>query len=144
MSRFLKNKRKRRNQKIKKYAYIFIALLLILFIFAKISYFISNSSNSNSAPRPLPKETVVILTDKGFSPKNITIAKDGAVRWINNSKTSNASVNSDNYPTNQLYPELNLGQFNKGSTLVHIFTIARHYSYHDQFNPKFVGVIEVK
>jgi plastocyanin len=96
------------------------------------------------APKALPRETKIILTNHGFSPQQITINQGTALRWINNTNTDHASINSDPYPTNQRYPELNLGQFNKNATLVHIFTTTGKYTYHDQFHPKFTGTIQVK
>lgn len=142
MSKLLRNKKRRRNQKIyKSIIYLTIFIVIITIFGAHIK---SSSTNSDRAATPLPKEVFVTLTKKGFSPKNITIAKGSAVRWINNSGTNNASVNSDNYPTNMLHPELNLGQFNNGSTLAHIFVSAGKYSYHDQFQPKLTGAVIVK
>lgn len=93
---------------------------------------------------PMPKEVTITLTDQGFTPSEVTIRKGMAVRWINNSTLDKASVNSDDYPTNRLYPELNLGQFNRGSSLVHVFKNNAHYTYHNQFNPKQIGTITVE
>lgn len=92
---------------------------------------------------PLPKEVAVTLTRDGFKPQTVTLAVGGAVRWSNQSGSNNASVNSDDYPTNRLFPELNLGKFSAGSTLVHIFTHAGTYTYHNQFSHTQTGTIIV-
>lgn len=136
-----RTRRKRRSSN-KKYFFIFIGLfiLMLLVLFMR--------SKSNSSPsvgqKPLPKEVSIVLTEKGFIPGKITISNGTAIRWTNKSSMNKASVNSDDYPANTLYPELNLGQFGKGASLVHIFTAKGTYTYHDQFKPKFKGTIYVK
>jgi plastocyanin len=101
------------------------------------------SKPAANQPAPLPTEVNVELTDTGFSPKTVTIAKGSAVRWTN--KTSKqASVNSDNYPDNQLYRQLNLGLFQPGSTLVLIFNDKGTFGYHDQLNPDVKGSVTVR
>ena len=104
----------------------------------------STSSSQTQAVAPLPQINTVSLTKNGFSPEKITIKKGTAVKWINNSGTDKASVNSDDYPTNTRFPELNLGQFNEGSSVAHIFTTTGTYTYHNQFNPKQTGTIIVE
>lgn len=93
---------------------------------------------------PLPQINSVALTKNGFSPEKITIKKGTAVKWINNSGTNNASVNSDDYPTNTRFPELNLGKINEGSAVAHIFTNTGTYTYHNEFNPKQKGTVVVE
>jgi plastocyanin len=101
-------------------------------------------SSQTQARGPLPQITTVTLTKNGFSPGKITIGKGTAIKWLNNSGTDNASVNSDDYPTNTRFPELNLGKISKGSAVAHIFTIAGTYTYHNQFNAKQTGTIIVQ
>lgn len=118
-----------------------ILLFLVLFIFI----FKTIKSPAVVRPlKPLPTEITVQLTNNGFSPASVTIKSQTAVRWLNSSTDNKASVNSDNYPTNKLYPEINLGQFYKGSSLVHIFMKEGTYTYHNQFNPKDTGTIIVE
>lgn len=92
----------------------------------------------------LPEEVIILATNEGFSPEMITIKKGTSVRWINKNTSGRASVNSDDYPTNRLYPELNLGQFQEGATLVHIFNTPGVYTYHNQYNPSHSGQINVE
>jgi plastocyanin len=94
--------------------------------------------------RTMPKETVIELRDTGFDPPTATITKGMAVKWINNASGAYASVNSDTYPTNKLFPELNLGKFMKGQTLIHTFKTPGTYTYHDQFHPEHKGTIVVR
>ncbi len=92
---------------------------------------------------PLPQENVVVVTDKGFSPDTITITKDSAVRW-KNASGEDASVNSDNYPSNKLYPFLNLGKFKDGQTMIYIFKEAGKFTYHNHFHSEEKGTVIVE
>lgn len=89
------------------------------------------------------EEVRVVLRDDGFDPADVTIKAGTAVRWVNNTSSAQASINSDDYPDNKLYPELNLGKFQKDQSLVHIFNTAGTYTYHDHFNPDRKGTVKV-
>jgi plastocyanin len=87
---------------------------------------------------------VVIQLDKsGFSPKNVTVTPGTIVHWKNVSGAPQ-TVNSNNYPTNQLHRELNFGVFNSGSSFVYVFSTPATYGYHNQFHPEQQGTIIVK
>jgi plastocyanin len=101
------------------------------------------NSVNNPATSALPKEVTVRLTKDGFEPSTVTIQPGGAVRWVNESGNE-ATVNSNDHPTHQLYKELNLGTFSKGSTLVHIFDKPGTYGYHDHFHPTKTGTVTVQ
>ena len=105
----------------------------------------NSSTKSSVAQRaPLPIEVTVTLSKTGFSPSTVTIAVGSAVRWKNESG-SQETVNSDNYPTNQLHKELNFGVFANGSSVVYTFTKPGTYRYHNQFHHEQEGkVIVVK
>jgi hypothetical protein len=119
---------------------LFFVLLLIFGFFIIRGL---NNSGVNVKGGELPEESLVLLSDSGFAPKEITIKIGMAVRWRNGTSTE-ASVNSDNYPTNRLYPEINLGRFKTGQTLVHIFTKAGTYTYHNQLDSSETGTVIVK
>ena len=91
---------------------------------------------------PLPKEATVTLDKNGFSPSQVTIKVGGAIRWKNISGAQQ-TVNSDNYPTNQLHRELNFGAFNNGSSVVYTFIKPGLYGYHNQFHHEQEGKILV-
>jgi plastocyanin len=127
-----------------------IGILLIIIIVGFIAWRSAKNarpvSTSNSLAHqraPLPKEVNVILSKTGFSPTQVTINVGSAVRWKNESG-SQQTVNSDNYPTNQLHRELNFGIFASGSSVTHIFMKPGTYGYHNQLNPKQSGEIVVK
>lgn len=136
---------------------IFCAFILLVYIlatsFGSKKHTLTNQPTEQNtytgttqthAVQPLPQINVVSLTKNGFTPSKIQIHKGTAVRWTNDTGTDNASVNSDDYPLNQRWPELNLGKFDKGSAVAHIFTAAGTYTYHNQFNPKQKGTIVVE
>jgi plastocyanin len=101
-----------------------------------------NNPSQKKSTKPLPKETVINLDKKGFSPAVVTIKVGSAVRWKNVSG-DNQTVNSDDYPNNQLHKELNFGIFNNGSTVVYTFTKPGTYGYHNQLHHEQTGKITV-
>jgi plastocyanin len=121
--------------------------VLIGIIIAIASFFllkgIDNKTKIKSLPQSLPKEVTIILDKDGFKPNVVNIKTDTAVRWLNESGDKQ-TVNSDDYPTNQLHKELNFGIFNNSSSVVYIFKIPGTYGYHNQFNPKQSGKIIVE
>lgn len=122
-----------------------VGLILFFVIALGLILFINNKNNSRpSVQGVIVKEQTVRLTNAGFAPNEVTIKEGEAVRWINETDEEHASVNSDDYPTNQKYPELNLGEFQKGSTLVHIFTKKGTYTYHNYFHPTHKGTVIVQ
>jgi plastocyanin len=90
----------------------------------------------------IPAETVT-LTDSGFQPQTLTIKSGARVVWTNNSGTV-GTVNSDNYPTNLLYPFLNFGQFNNGSSFSTVFQTTGTYTYYNFVSPGQKGTIIVE
>jgi len=131
----------------KKYLFgIVILIIVILLGFIIWKGKTNTHQTSNKTPKnqraPLPKEVTITLTKNGFSPTQVTINVGSAVRWKNESG-SQQTVNSDNYPTNQLHRELNFGVFNNNSSVVYIFSQPGMYGYHNQLNPKQKGKVIV-
>jgi plastocyanin len=127
---------------------IFIVAVVLLGILLRQSYQKSPSKTDSHPPilgssDPMPQENVITLSKSGFSPDTITIKTDTAVRW-KNAKGEDASVNSDDHPTNKKYPFLNLGKFKDGQTLVYIFKNKGTFTYHNYFNPDEKGTIIVE
>ncbi len=124
---------------------VIIVLVLIGIFLWKTTNKTNQSSQANKTNQKqvaLPKEVVVQLDKNGFSPKEVTIKVGSAVRWKNITENPQ-TVNSDDYPTNQLHKELNFGVFAPGSTLVYIFMQPGIYGYHNQFNHEQKGKIIV-
>ena len=125
-------------------------LLLIVVIVSAVVWKGSNRNSSKGTTKPsesrraqLPKEVTVTLDKNGFSPKTVTINAGSAVRWKNVSGAKQ-TVNSDNYPTNQLHGELNFGFFSNNSSVVYIFKKPGIYGYHNQLQPDQKGKIVVE
>ena len=128
----------------KKYIIIGIVILFLVISLFVIKQLTPKQIKQITHPHPLPKMAIVTLDKTGFSPKGVTIKVGSAVRWVNKSGAEQ-TVNSDNYPTNQLHKELNFGVFNNGSSFVYTFTKPGTYGYHNQYNAKQNGeVIVVK
>jgi len=85
----------------------------------------------------------VMLTSSGFQPQTLTIKSDTRIVWINRSGTV-GTVNSDNYPTNLLYPFLNFGQFKNGSSFSTVFQKPGTYTYYNFSKPSQKGKIIVQ
>jgi plastocyanin len=126
---------------------VILVLAIGALVFGIVSLTKSKESQVSQAlkqpAKTLPKEQTVSLTKEGFSPQSVTVNVGDAVRWFNNSG-GDATVNSDDYPTNKLYKELNLGVFKSGATLVLILNKPGTYTYHDHFHPTRKGTIIVK
>jgi len=133
---------------MKKTYVLSIALLIIILV---ASFFIwkiakhtpqANKVSSANKTKPLPKEVTITLSKTGFTPSQITVKTGSAVRWKNESGAQQ-TVNSDNYPTNQLHKELNFGVFSNNSSVVYTFTKPGTYGYHNQFHHEQKGKIIV-
>lgn len=84
----------------------------------------------------------IALKSSGFVPQALTIKVGTRIVWENQSGAV-ASVNSDNYPTNLLYPFLNFGQFKDGSSFSTIFEKPGTYTYYNFYNREQKGKIVV-
>jgi plastocyanin len=129
-----------------KQTYLIVAVLLVVLLGG--FFFLKGSKPTSTPPQPfkhpaaLPKEVTVTLDKNGFTPKEVTIAVGSAVRWENTSGDKQ-TVNSDNFPTNQLHKELNFGVFANNSSVVYIFMHPGTYGYHNQFHPEQNGKVKV-
>lgn len=128
-----------------------LLLLVIAVIFVGTLAFKGNQEKKQEvkekkeATRELEKEVqkTVDLTNSGFEPSSIKIKKNTRLIWVN--KTSqNATVNSAEYPTNRLYPFLNLGEFASGSSVQAVFKETGSFRYHNFHNPKQIGTVVVE
>lgn len=132
-----------------KQRYIIVGVIIIVlftgFLIVKSKELTSKTNNSNQPRKQrsvLPKEVTIQLTKEGFTPQKITIQEGTTVRWKNISGNKQ-TVNSDDFPTNQLHKELNFGIFNNGSSVVYTFTKPGEYGYHNQLRPQQKGNVIV-
>ena len=87
--------------------------------------------------------TAVSVTAAGFEPQSITVKAGSKVVWTNNTDAT-ANVSSAMHPTHELYPPLNLGDFEAGATLELVFDEPGTYKYHDHLNPSKFGTVVVE
>ena len=139
---------------MKKLLFIPVAIVLVtLLVVVLILYSSNKKQNTPSKITPTPieevikqlkaKETDIVITAAGFSPATVTVPANSSVRWTNTTK-SDVSVNSDDYPTNKKYPELNLGSFSASQSVILLFTKPGVYTYHNQYKPEQKGTITVQ
>ena len=131
----------------KKYVWVIILLVIIVAIGGFL--LLSNKANNKPAVKPATQTTKsniqtenVAVTSSGFEPKTITIKKGTRIIWTNKSGNT-VTVNSDNHPTNLLWPFLNLGTFNNGSSVSVVFENTGKYTYHNYLNPDQKGIVIV-
>lgn len=139
--RHIRRKHKEKTSRI----LIAIAILVVLVVLIAPKPGQQTTTNTNTA---LPIKPVVIsqtvnLTAKGFTPQTVTIKVGESVSWVNKSGAK-ASVNSADHPSHKLFPFLNLGLFNPGSTVQVRFNSAGTFTYHNHFIPTQTGTVIVR
>jgi plastocyanin len=92
------------------------------------------------AQEPVVQRSEVAVTASGFNPQVLTIKAGESVIWTNTSGSA-VTVNSDVHPTHLLYPFLNLGEFNDGSSVSVVVEKPGTYTYHNHLNPSQTGKI---
>ena len=139
----------------KKYYLIFALVILIVVAIAGSLLLNSNAKQQNNANLtnknvnqqraaiPNNPRIDITLTSTGFNPETVTIKTGTRVFWLNKSGTD-GSVNSDNHPTNLLFPFLNLGEFDNRSSVSVVFEKAGKYTYHNEVNPDQRGTVIVE
>ncbi len=106
----------------------------------------SSSPSASQAPSGsvMKEETnTITVTETGFTPPTITIKAGTKVTWMNKSGGV-ANVSSDFHPTHTIYPKLNLGRFDNGTTVSLVFDTAGTYKYHDHLTPSKTGTVVVE
>ena len=104
----------------------------------------TESVGSPSATGAMEEETVVTLTDKGFSPKTITVKKGTTVTFANEG-TGTMWVASAPHPTHSTYPELDQ-KTAVGTGEMYQFTFDKvgSWKYHNHMNAADNGTIVVE
>ena len=85
----------------------------------------------------------ITVMDAGFEPDSVTVKVGSKVKWINKTAAT-ANVSSAQHPTHEVYPPLNLGDFEPGKSVSLIFNEAGTYKYHDHLNPTKFGTVIVE
>lgn len=110
----------------------------------------NSAQNANQTQTAAPTQAAVknstnaiLVKSSGFEPQTITIKAGTKVVWTNNSGGP-VTVNSDPHPTHTLWPFLNLGRFDDGSSVSVIFEKAGTYTYHNHLSPDQKGTVVVQ
>lgn len=89
------------------------------------------------------KIITVVATNSGFDPVTITIKAGTRVVWTSTSDGP-VTIASADHPTHKVYPPLNLGSFEKGSSVQLVFDKPGTYKYHDHLKPENTGTVVVE
>ncbi len=135
----------------KKKLWVIIGILIVFIVVAALLLLNNKSqtnyaglgNNSNQPTLVKVQTSTVNLTASGFQPQSINIKAGQTVIWVNKSG-QDATVNSDIYPTNLLWPFLNLGKFKDGTSVSTIFSKAGKYTYYNYLNPSQKGTVIVE
>jgi len=129
---------------------VVLGLLALVVVVGAVLLLTNSAKNGQNSTTQQPasgnvmaKGETVSLTSSGFNPKSLTIKAGTTVTWVNNSGGP-ATVNSDDHPTHQKYPELNLGRFEAGSSLQLKFEKVGTYTYHNHLVPSIRGTVVVQ
>lgn len=125
---------------------IIVAIVVAIFFLAqgKSLNQLLGGMKINTPPTPVAQTIVTVTyTGSGFSPKNTTVEKGTRVTWVNKSG-KDATVNSDDYPTNKKFPFLNLGDYPDGSSVQVVFNKTGTFTYYNYFTPTHHGTVTVK
>ncbi|MBI2051505.1 cupredoxin domain-containing protein [Candidatus Roizmanbacteria bacterium] len=108
----------------------------------------SNSLNAQNAPNSLTssnavQSAVVTITDRGFSPKSLTVKRGAKVSFKNAAEDARWPA-SNIHPTHRIYPEFDPKKpVNPGETWSFVFQKAGIWRYHDHLFPSQAGTITV-
>jgi plastocyanin len=105
----------------------------------------SSEQTQNSSQKTIPaiKSVNITVTDTGFNPQTVTLKAGEQVIWTNKSG-KDATVNSDAYPTNLLWPFLNLGIFGNGTSVSVNFATKGKYTYYNYLSQDQKGSVIVE
>lgn len=85
----------------------------------------------------------VSITDTGFVPSEITADPGQTITWVNNDTVSH-EIASDDHPTHDRFPALNVGVVAPGESVSVSFDAGGVYTYHDHLFPERTGSITVR
>lgn len=102
-----------------------------------------SSTQQTTSGADVQGSVVISYGDTGFSPVSAK-AKVGEKIEFKNSSSVAVQVNSDPHPTHTLFPELNIGVIDPGSSKSVTFSKAGTYTYHNHRNASQKGTIVVE
>lgn len=129
-------------------------IIVILIVIGAVGIFAlgdKKNTDKNMSPTPTANQTesektsgtAVTVTGSGYDPQSLTVKAGTKVIWTNKSGTA-VTVDSALHPTHLVYPPLNLGQLEDGSSVELVFDKPGTYRYHNHLNPTQFGSIIVE
>lgn len=95
-------------------------------------------------PTPILGETIMV-TIHGFVPDSLTVKKGTYINFANFSETNNVNIESDDHPTHQKYPMLNVGLLKNNDVSNPVkYDVPGTYTYHNHLKPEQKGTIIIK
>lgn len=111
--------------------------------------------NATSPAASQPAETVIHMTDSGFSPSSVTVSKGDTVKFVSDEGLHWPA--SNNHPTHTLYPGSNINKCGSSATIFDAcgglgpgesfsfkFDIAGTWGFHDHLMPSHLGTVTVQ
>ncbi len=102
-----------------------------------------NAAPTQEVTQQQAQEPNVTVTASGYEPKTLTVKAGTKVTWKNTSGGP-VTVNSDAHPTHLLWPFLNLGKFDDGSSVSVVFEKPGTYTYHNHLDASQTGTVIVE
>lgn len=103
----------------------------------------SDSTQQTTSSAEELSSIAIDFSDEGFNPAE-TKAKVGEKVEFKNSSSATVQVNSAPHPVHTLFPELNIGAIEPGSSKSLTFSKVGSYTYHNHLNASQKGTIVVE
>lgn len=123
-----------------------LAVAVLVFVLLKAPAPSGTKTEATPSVQPTTQPTnerTVNVTKIGFEPETLKVKVGTKVVWTNRSGGT-VIVNSAVHPTHLLYPFLNLGGFEDGSSVEATFKNKGTYKYHNHLNPDQTGTVIVE
>lgn len=101
----------------------------------------ASSGGQSTAAAEAEANAVITWDGTSFSPSELTVKAGDTIAVKNASTTASVQVNSDPHPTHTLFPGLNVGVVQAGSSKSFKISKAGTYTYHNHLNASQKGKI---
>lgn len=134
----------------RKIAFVLPVLLLVVLASGCVEFFAPREINNDTPGGDQNQNQVseqklyeiVMITDSGFDPPEVTIRKDGTVTWINDDTTAHV-IYSDTFPLEGNLPGLSSRTLSTGEGYSYTFNRTGTFGYHCRIHPSMKGSVTV-
>lgn len=126
---------------------LIVGLILLLLLALVISLVVSNNATkktNTTAKSVTPPLAYVTISNKGFTPSTLIVAKGTVVIWRAQGNSKTVVVASNPYPKDNDLKSLKSGQLGSGASYRYQFNTSGTFKYHDDLNPTTNGFVVVK